>query len=58
MVKNENRKWAERFKNRDKQALEEAIDVFGPNVQALIKRVLSGAGSAEDAEESVICSVA
>ncbi|SFL06322.1 RNA polymerase sigma-70 factor, ECF subfamily [Paenibacillus sp. 1_12] len=53
MFNNENHTWAKRFISRDKQALEEAIDAFGPSIQTLVKRVLSGAGSAEDAEECV-----
>lgn len=53
MFNNENHTWAKRFKNRDMLALEEAIDVFGPSVQALVRRVLSGAGSSEDVEECV-----
>lgn len=53
MDKEENRNWADRFKNRDMHALGEAIDVLGPSVQSLVRRVLSGAGSAEDVEECV-----
>ncbi|MFF2483802.1 sigma-70 family RNA polymerase sigma factor [Paenibacillus sp. NPDC058071] len=53
MFKDENRKWVKGFKSRDKRVLEEAIDILGPSVHALVRRVLSGAGSAEDAEECV-----
>ncbi|ULO05095.1 sigma-70 family RNA polymerase sigma factor [Paenibacillus sp. 19GGS1-52] len=53
MFNNENHTWAIRFRSREMQALEEAIDIFGPSVQALVRRVLSGAGSSEDVEECV-----
>lgn len=52
-MNNEDHQWVKRFKSRDKHALEEAIDLSGPSVQALVKRVLSGAGSFEDVEECV-----
>ena len=45
--------WSEGFKRQDTASLEAAIDVFGPAVRALVFRVLSGAGGAEDAEECV-----
>lgn len=47
----DNHQWAKRFLSRDKRALEEAIDVFGPSVHSLVKRILAGVGSLEDAEE-------
>ncbi|MFF2886100.1 sigma-70 family RNA polymerase sigma factor [Paenibacillus sp. NPDC057967] len=53
MFKKETHMWAKRFKSRDKHALEEAIDAFGPSIQALVTRVLSGAGREEDVEECV-----
>lgn len=45
--------WAGRFKSKDKKALAEAIDQFGPDMQRLVRRILSGTGSAEDVEECV-----
>jgi RNA polymerase sigma-70 factor, ECF subfamily len=50
---NDSLAWAGRFKNKDKKALAEAIDLFGPDVQRLVRRILSGTGSAEDVEECV-----
>jgi RNA polymerase sigma-70 factor (ECF subfamily) len=52
-MNNEDHQWVKRFKSRDKHTLEEAIDLFGPSVQALVRRVLSGTGSIEDVEECV-----
>jgi RNA polymerase sigma-70 factor (ECF subfamily) len=49
----EDETWARRFRGGDTQALEEAIGEFGPSMQALVSRVLAGAGSGEDAEECV-----
>ncbi|MEK5024657.1 sigma-70 family RNA polymerase sigma factor [Paenibacillus sp. FSL M7-1046] len=50
---NDSLAWAGRFINKDKKALAEAIDFFGPDVQRLVRRILSGTGSAEDVEECV-----
>lgn len=43
----------ERIRKRDTRALEEAIDAYGLALKALVTRILSGRGSAEDAEECV-----
>ncbi|WP_171720294.1 sigma-70 family RNA polymerase sigma factor [Paenibacillus phytohabitans] len=45
--------WPGRFRTKDKQALADAIDFYGPDVHRLVQRILAGCGSAEDAEECV-----
>lgn len=45
--------WPGRFRDKDKQALAEAMDEYGPDVLRLVKRILGGCGRAEDAEECV-----
>lgn len=53
MSNEENLRWQERFRCREKEALAEAIDHFGLSIQRLVNRILAGVGLAEDVEECV-----